>query len=99
MSPSRSSPSISWWRSGAWPEASRPRGGDLEAPRVDLGELGTEEDDLGRVVNPEQDDDEGAGGAVDGCHRAAAQVETDERLADREQHRGHGRAGPHVPPR
>src|SRR4028118_1905114 len=72
------------------------------AARPDLGQLGAEEQDLRRVVGPEQDDHQRAGRAVDRGHAAVAQVEADQELADGEQQGGyrgaeHQRAPPDLP--
>jgi hypothetical protein len=55
---------------------------------VDLRELGAEEEDLGRVVDPKQEDDQRAGGAVGGADAAASQVVADQDLADGEEDGG-----------
>src|SRR5207247_9343893 len=72
----------------------RPLGHEARAtaPGPYLGEFRTEQEDLGGVVDPHHDDDEGAGRAVRGGHRAPAEVEPDEELADSEEERGDRRA-------
>src|SRR5437660_1135514 len=67
-------------RSGLVRDANRslPRFGErLPAVAVRLGELGAEKKDLGRVVDPYQDDDQRARGAVGRGHVAAADVKAD----------------------
>ena len=66
--------------------------------RVDPGELGAEQEDLRRVVDPHQQHDQRAGGAVARGDAALADVQADQRLADGEQQRGHRRADPDVAP-
>ena len=65
---------------------------------VDPGELGAEEEDLRRVVDPDEDDDQRAGGAEARGDAALADVQADQELADREQQRGDDRAEPDVVP-
>ena len=45
-------------------------------------ELGTQQEDLGRVKDPYQDDDERSRGAVGGRHIIASNVKADQMLAD-----------------
>jgi hypothetical protein len=66
-------------------------------PRVHLRELGPEEQDLRRVVDPQQDRRKRSGGA-EHLRRAALDVEREGDLADLEQHGRQRRAEPHVPP-
>ena len=65
---------------------------------VDAGELGAEQQDLARVVHPQQQDHHRSGGAVAGGHAALAEIQADELLTDREEHRGHERAGRDIAP-
>ena len=65
---------------------------------VDLGELRPEEEDLRRVVNPDQEHHERARRPVGRAEAAPAQVQADEALADQEQDRRQHRADPDVPP-
>jgi len=60
---------------------------------IGVGELGAEEEDLGRVVDPGQDEDHPARGPVGRAELAAAEVHADHHLADEEETRGH--RGPH----
>ena len=57
-----------------------------------------EKKDLGRVVDPYQDDDQRARGAVGGGHVAAADVKADQMLAEREQHGCDNCAKPNLSP-
>ena len=50
-----------------------------------VGELGTEEEDLRRVVDPYDDHNERSSRAVGGTYTGFAQVKADERLANREE--------------
>ena len=52
---------------------------------IDLGKLGTKQENLRRVVYPEQHDYQGAGSAIARCHGTAADVEADQRLPYAEQ--------------
>ena len=61
---------------------------------VGFRELGTQQEDLGRVKDPYQDDDERSRGAVGGRHIIASNVKADQMLADREQQ---GRYSPTQP--
>src|SRR3984893_14575108 len=65
---------------------------------VSFRELGAEQKDLGRVIDPHEDDDERARSAVDRRHVAASNVQADQILADRKQPRGYSRAKPDVLP-
>src|SRR5262245_37368169 len=67
-------------------------------PRVDLRELGPEEEDLRRVVDPQENQHEGAGGAVDRGGPCMGEVEPDQTPAGGEQDRREDRPQPHVPP-
>ena len=51
---------------------------------VDFGELGPEQEYLDRVINLQQEDDEGPRGPVAGSNSAAANVPTNERFPDGE---------------
>ena len=55
------------------------------AARVDLRQLRPEEQDLRRVVDPDQQQDQRSRRAVGGGHAAASQVEPDAELPRREQ--------------
>src|SRR5437868_11745808 len=44
--------------------------------RVDLGELGAEEQDLGGIINPKQQSDQRARGAIRGSSGPAAEIKT-----------------------
>ena len=52
-----------------------------------VGELGAQQEDLGGVVDPQQQHDQGARRAVGRRYVAAADVERDQVLAALEQHR------------
>ena len=65
---------------------------------VDPCELRAEQEDLCRVVHPHEQHDERSGGAEARREAAAAEVQADQRLADREQQRRHGGADPDVAP-
>ena len=65
---------------------------------VHLGELGSEEDDLGGVIHPQQDHHQRAGGAKLLGGAAIAQVQADGILAQAEQQGGDQRAQPDIPP-
>ncbi len=56
---------------------------------VETGELGTEKEDLGGIINPDQDDDERAGCAITGGNGTAAEVKTEDDLAQRPDSYGH----------
>src|SRR5438552_13764970 len=68
------------------------------ATRVHLGELGADEQDLRRVVDPQQQHYERRGGPVDRGATRPSEIEGDEGLPQREEERGHRRTEPHVPP-
>jgi adenine deaminase len=65
---------------------------------IDFGELSAHIEDLGGVIDPHQEDDERAGGAVDRGDAAVPQVQLDQQLAHHEQHGGHHRTDQHVAP-
>src|SRR5580658_6422777 len=67
-------------------------------PRASLGELGTEEENLGGVVDPGDEDDERTCRPVRRTHAGPAEVKADERLADREEHGSKESAVPDVAP-
>ena len=52
---------------------------------INLRELGPEEEDLSRIVYPEQYDDQRAGCAIAGGDGSAANVKADQELTDGEQ--------------
>jgi hypothetical protein len=61
-------------------------------------QLGAEEDDLGGVVNPYQQDDDRRCRTVGGLQTLTADVPADRELAEVEQHRGGDRTRGHVAP-
>ena len=75
-------------------------GNDAGADRVgkDLGKLGPEQEDLRRVVYPDQEDNEGTRGPVGGAHITFSQIEPNGKFSDREQQRCQGRPHPHIAP-
>src|SRR6185437_10927276 len=64
-----------------------------------FGEFGAEQEDLGGIVDPQQDDDQRPGRAIGRGDLAAADVKTDQPLAHREQQGGYDGAHGDVPPR
>ncbi len=65
---------------------------------VDPGEFGAHQEDLRRVVDPDEDDDERPRCAVARGDAAFADVQADQELADGEEHGGDERAEQHVVP-
>jgi hypothetical protein len=65
---------------------------------VGLRELGTQQEDLGRVKDPYQNDDERSRSAVGGRHITASNVKADQMLADREQQGRYSPAEPNLSP-
>src|SRR5204863_6724677 len=66
--------------------------------RPDAGELRADEEDLGGVVDPDQENDQRAGGAVLPGDAALSEVQPDQELARREERRRDSRAQPDVAP-
>src|SRR5205085_11005365 len=64
----------------------------------DLSELRAEQENLDRIIDPQQQNDEAAGGAVARRDGAAAEVPADQALANGEQNRRHDGADNDVPP-
>ena len=60
---------------------------------IDFGEFGPQQENLRRVVNPEQQHEQAARRAVAVSHQAAAEIERDEIFAQQEQRGGADRAG------
>jgi hypothetical protein len=69
-------------------------------PRLGVGfrELGPEEQDQGRVVDPQQDGDERRGSAVAGGDAASADIVADQELAERERQARDQSSGPDISP-
>src|ERR1044072_8532406 len=65
---------------------------------IDLGELRPQQENLRRIVDPEQQQDEAARRAIGRTHGAAPQIDADGGLPGEEQQRRAGRADPHVAP-
>ena len=53
---------------------------------IGFREFGPEKKDLGRIIDPDKDDDQGACRPKSRCHAAVANVEADHMFADRKQH-------------
>ncbi len=51
-------------------------------PGIDLGEFGAQKNDLGRIKDPHEDDNQGTGGAIGGGNALAGQVETQKDVTD-----------------
>jgi hypothetical protein len=70
----------------------------LESPAEGLGRepcrLGAVEEDDGRVIDLKENDDHGAGGAIDRLDEALPQIHADQLLARREEQSRHGAAKP-----
>ena len=67
--------------------------------RIDPGELGAQQEDLRRAIDPHEQHDDGTRRAEARGDAALADIEPDQDLADLEQHGGHDGADPHVAPR
>ena len=65
---------------------------------VGPGKLGAEQKDLGGVVHPDQQHDQRTGRAESGRDGALAEIQSDQRLADREEKGGDDRADPDIVP-
>ena len=46
--------------------------------------FGTNQEDLDRVVDPQEDNEQSASGSITRCHTAASDIKSNEGLADRE---------------
>src|SRR5689334_8467082 len=70
------------------------------SPLIGVGfrKLGTEQEDLGRIIDPYQHDDESARGAVSRRHITASDVKANQMLANCEQYRRYRRAKPNLLP-
>lgn len=66
--------------------------------RVHARELGTQQQNLARVVHPQQQDHHRTGGAVAGRHAALAEIEADQLLPDCEEHGGDKCTGGDITP-
>ncbi len=78
------------------------RGGDNPLPvpgREHLGKFRAKEKDLGRVINPEQNDNYRPGRAIGSANLTIAQIKTEDELANHKQEKSHQRANPDIPPR
>jgi hypothetical protein len=65
---------------------------------VGFRELGTQQEDLSRVKDPYQNDDERARGPVGGRHITTSNVKANQMLADREEQGGYRPAKPNLFP-
>ena len=66
--------------------------------RVDVGKLGSQKENQGGIVHPDQDDHRGRYGAVHRRHGYLANIEPDRPFPEREEHGGGHRSDPDVPP-
>ena len=64
-----------------------------------MGELGPEEKNHRRIVDPNNDHDQRSGSAIGRTDSSLAQVKPNEELPDREQQGRNGRSDPNIFPR
>ena len=69
-----------------------------EAAGIDLGQLRSKKQNLGRVVNPKQDDDRRTRRAISGGNGAFPQVHSEQGFSHREQQGRNGCPHPHFAP-
>ena len=63
-----------------------------------MGKFGSEEEDLGGVVDPDDDDDQGTGRTVCRAYGSFGEVEPDERFTEGEEESGGGGAEADIAP-
>jgi len=65
---------------------------------VNVGELGPQEDKLGGIIDPGENNDHGTGCTESGGDAAVAEIESDSKLTKIEQHRRRDGADPDIMP-